>query len=181
MNLYLRYFDNEVLVYSADEALDFLRSIPEINVTKDLEDDLRSYVDSDVCYPKRYKVRPRVYFIVIKSEAATMEDFKSKKMLNSSNGTGQRHESPEVVMLNEVREGWYEGRIEFKRVVQSQATGKCEYVDTVFCARVKAMSGMECYNIICEHLLSRVDNRSQMPSPKGKNFNFTYLGRAKQL
>ena len=41
-----------------------------------LEADIRDYVASDVAYPKRYKIRPRVYFIIIKTEAATMQDFK---------------------------------------------------------------------------------------------------------
>ena len=65
MNLYLRYFDRETLVYNVEEALEFLRSIPEIVVDMDLEADIRDYVASDVYYPKRYKVRPRIYFISI--------------------------------------------------------------------------------------------------------------------
>ena len=81
MNLYLRYFDNEVLVHNVDEALDFLSSIPDIQLTPELEDDIRNYASNDVFYPKRYKVRPRVYFIVIKTEAANMMDFKQKKAL----------------------------------------------------------------------------------------------------
>ena len=79
MNLYLRYFDREVFVSNADQAIDFLKSIPEISVDADLEADIREYAASDVCYPKRYKVRPRVYFIVIKTAAANMQDFKDKK------------------------------------------------------------------------------------------------------
>lgn len=57
MNLYLRYFDKETLVSNVDEALDFLRSIDEIRVTPELEADLRDYAQSDVFFPKRYKVR----------------------------------------------------------------------------------------------------------------------------
>lgn len=79
MNLYIRYFDKETLVYSAEEALDFLRSIPEINVDAAMEKDVRDYANSDVCFPKRYKVRPRVYFIMIKTTAQNMADFKQKK------------------------------------------------------------------------------------------------------
>ena len=48
MNLYLRYFDNEVLVHSVDEALDFLSSIPDIQLTPELEDDIRNYASNDV-------------------------------------------------------------------------------------------------------------------------------------
>ena len=46
-------------------------------------------------------------------------------------------------------------------------------------ARLKANSGMECYERIVEHLRERVDERSQFPSAKGKNFKFRYLGKAK--
>ena len=53
MNLYLRYFDKEALVYNADEAVDFLKSIPEIGVDEALETDIREYAASEVYYPKR--------------------------------------------------------------------------------------------------------------------------------
>ena len=72
MNLYLRYFDRETLVSTVDEAIDFLKSIDEIEMTPELEADVRDYAVSDVFYPKRYKIHPRVYFIVNKTEAATM-------------------------------------------------------------------------------------------------------------
>ena len=45
--------------------------------------------------------------------------------------------------------------------------------------RLKGYSGIDCYNRIVEHLRERVDERSQFPSAKGKNFHFTYLGMAK--
>ncbi len=179
MNLYLRYFDSETLVSNVDEALDFLRSIPEIGITPDLEEDIRSYASSDVYYPKRYKVRPRVYFIIIKTEAATMLDFKQKKALRSNIiGEGEQREMvpPVVARLNEDRPGWYEASLDFKRVVMVPSTGKHEYRDTLFVAQLKANSGMDAYSRIVEHLRERVDNRSQFPSAKGKNFRFKYLG-----
>lgn len=55
MNLYLRYFDQETLVNNVDEAIDFLKGIPEIGMDAELEADIRDYAASDVCYPKRYK------------------------------------------------------------------------------------------------------------------------------
>ena len=176
MNLYLRYFDNEVLVHSVDEALDFLSSIPDIQLTPELEDDIRNYASNDVFYPKRYKVRPRVYFIVIKTEAATMMDFKQKKALPPAVDGMARKDSPAIMHLNEEREGWYEGELDFKRVVLIPTSGKHEYRDTHFVAQCKAVSGWDCYNRIVEYLKDRVDNRSQFPSAKGKNFKFRYLG-----
>ncbi|MCD8297190.1 MAG: hypothetical protein LUC88_06410 [Prevotella sp.] len=180
MNLYLRYFDKEALVTSVNDAIAFLSTIDEITITPDLEEDIREYAASEVFYPKRYKIRPRVYFIIIKTEAATMLDFKQKKALRANmNGNGDDQRpivSPVIAHLNEQRAGWYEGSLDFKRVVLVPITGKHEYRDTHFVANCKAMSGIDCYNRIVEHLRTRVDSRSQFPSAKGKNFKFKYLG-----
>lgn len=187
MNLYLRYFDNETLVKSADAAIDFLKSIDEIDIDASLEADLREYAASNVLYPKRYKIRSRVYFIVIKTLANTMQEFKDHrnrkddgdfKELIAPEGK-ERSVSAAMLKLNEQRPGWYEGVIEFKRVNLEPSTGKFRYLDTPFVANVKATSGMDCYNRIVSHLQERVDPRSQFPSPKGKNFSFRYLGMAK--
>lgn len=178
MNLYIRYFDRETFVTNVDDALNFLRNIPEIDLDASLEADIREYAASDVCFPKRYKVRPRVYFIIIKTAAANMRDFKDKKALRPASSTPSRL-NPNVSTVNRLNEeqpGWYEGTLDFKRVVLVPATGKHEYRDTHFVARVKAMSGLDCYNRIVDHLRERVDSRSQFPSSKGKNFQFRYLG-----
>ena len=182
MNLYLRYFDNEILVHNVDDAIDFLRSIPEIGMNANIENDIRDYVASDVFYPKRYKVRQRVYFIIIKTTAATMLDFKQKKALHTMPQQNtpvmdKRDLTTNVITrLNEERPGWYEGALDFKRVVMIPATGKHEYRDTHFVVQCKAMSGIDCYNRIVDYLRERVDYRSQFPSAKGKNFQFHYLG-----
>ena len=176
MNLYLRYFDQEAFTTNVDEAINFLKSIPEIGLDDALEADVREYAASDVCYPKRYKVRPRIYFIVIKTTAASMQDFKDKKALRSASPDQHDGVSPTIVRLNEEQPGWYEGSLDFKRVVMVPATGKFEYRDTRFVANVKALSGLDCYNRVVEYLRQRVDSRSQFPSAKGKNFSFRYLG-----
>jgi hypothetical protein len=145
-----------------------------------LESDIRDYVASDVFYPKRYKIRPRVYFIIIKTEAATMQDFKEKKAVHTAlQEERERPQSPVLQKLNEENYGWYEGVIDFKRVLLVPGTGKFQYRDTHFVARLKANSGIDCYNRIVEHLRERVDERSQFPSAKGKNFKFRFLGLAK--
>ena len=177
MNLYLRYFDRETLVSTVDEAIDFLRSIDEIDMTPELEADIRDYAASDVFYPKRYKIHPRVYFIVIKTEAATMQDFKEKKAVHE--GPAAKAASPVLTRLNEVCEGWYEGSVNFKRVLLVPGTGKFQYRDTMCVARLKATSGMDCYERIIDYLRERVDERSQFPSAKGKNYKFRFLGYAK--
>lgn len=181
MNLYLRYFDRETLVTNIEDALDFLRSIQEIGMNANLEADIRDYVNSNVYYPKRYKVRQRIYFIIIKTTAATMLDFKQKKALRSmapANAPVDKRDVVSTVLnrLSEEQAGWYEGALDFKRVVMVPATGKHEYRDTHFVAQCKAMSGLDCYNKIVNHLRARVDSRSQFPSAKGKNFHYKYLG-----
>ena len=180
MNLYLRYFDRETLVSTVDEAIEFLAEIDQIGMNPMLESDIRDYVASDVFYPKRYKIRPRVYFIIIKTEAQTMQDFKEKKAVHSNPlEERERPQSPVLQKLNEENFGWYEGTMDFKRVLLVPGTGKFQYRDTHFVARLKANSGIDCYNRIVEHLRERVDERSQFPSAKGKNFKFRFLGLAK--
>ncbi len=170
------------MAHNVDDAIDFLRSIPEIGMNANIENDIRDYVASDVFYPKRYKVRQRVYFIIIKTTAATMLDFKQKKALHTMPQQNtpvmdKRDLTTNVITrLNEERPGWYEGALDFKRVVMIPATGKHEYRDTHFVVQCKAMSGIDCYNRIVDHLRGRVDTRSQFPSAKGKNFHFKYLG-----
>jgi hypothetical protein len=180
MNLYLRYFDNETLVNNVDDAIAFLADIDEIGMDANLEADIREYAASEVLYPKRYKIRPRVYFIIIKTEATTMQDFKEKKAIHPGLELGREKPVPSAVLrLNEEQPGWYEGVIDFKRVLLVPGTGKFQYRDTHFVAQCKAISGQDCYNRIVEHLRSRVDERSQFPSAKGKNFKFRYLGMEK--
>ncbi len=182
MNLYLRYFDDETLVTSVDDAIDFLRGIDEIEVDAALEADIREYAASSVLYPKRYKIRSRVYFIIIKTVAATMQEFKehrNKKEMKEFEDVKERPVSSEILKLNEQRPGWYEGVVLFKRVNYEPSKGKYRYLDTTFVAQVKALSGLDCYNRIVSHLQERVDPRSQFPSPKGKNFTFRFLGAAK--
>lgn len=179
MNFYLRYFDKEILVNNVDDAIAFLADIEEIGMDPMLESDIRAYCASDVHFPKRYKIRPRVYFIIIKTEAATMQDFKDKRAVHPVMEVREKLMTPTMARLNEEKPGWYEGALDFKRVQQVPGTGKFQYRDTHFVAQCKAMSGIDCYNRIVDHLRSRVDERSQFPSAKGKNFKFRYLGHSK--
>jgi hypothetical protein len=158
-----------------------LKGIEEIAMNPVLEADIRDYVASDVFFPKRYKIRPRVYFIIIKTEAVSMMDFKEKRAVRQVSGDKNHSGTPAMMHLNEEREGWYEGTMDFKRVQLVPGTSKFQYRDTHFVAIVKAISGLDCYNRIVEHLRQRVDERSQFPSSKGKNFKFRYMGMSKDM
>ena len=108
-----------------------------------------------------------------------MLDFKEKRAVHQPMEPREKMQAPAIVRLNEEMPGWYEGSLDFKRVQQVPGTGKFQYRDTHFVAQCKAISGLDCYNRIIEHLRGRVDERSQFPSAKGKNFKFRYLGQCK--
>ena len=187
MNIYVRYFDNEALVRNLDELFDFLSGLGDITINKLMVDELTNYVNDEANYPKRYKVRPRVYFILIKTTAQTLEEFKANNRSAQpsamaapymSNMGGIVRKDSRVYMLQEEREGWYLGRINFKRVLLIPGTQKFQYRDTTFAAYVFTSSAMECYNRIVSHLKNRqdIDPRSQFPSAKGSNFTYEFFG-----
>ena len=184
MNIYARFFDQDTLVHSLEELFEFLHSIPEINVDAEMMDDIRTYVEGNVSFPKRYRVRPRVYFILIKTSAASLEEFKANgkahetEMIPLSSFGTPSAKDVRIALLSEQREGWYRGQITFKRVLLIPGTSKFQYQDTDFEAYVRTTSGMDCYNCIVAYLKSRpdVDIRSQFPSARGMSFVFEYVG-----
>ena len=180
MNLYVRYFDRETLATSVDEVIDFLSSIPEIIITPTLIADIQAYAASDMPYPKRYKVRPRIYFILIKTVARTLAEFKMhKKNPTPAEGSDiQVKKENKLTQLGHIQSGWYEGAIVFKRVIPIPGTNKFQYQDTRFSAYVKAESALHCYERIVDHLKNRqdVDLRSQFPSAKGNSYTCRFIG-----
>jgi hypothetical protein len=96
MNLYIRYFDKEVVVQKIDEAVAFLSEIPGFEPDDFFVNDFVSYVNGPIQYPKRYKVRNRSYFIVIKTNAKTLEEFKA-------NGTSVVEQSAEQPVVEKER------------------------------------------------------------------------------
>lgn len=182
MNIYARYFDQDTLVYSFDELMDFLSSIPDIRITPELVEDVRNYVESDMPYPKRYKIRPRVYFILIKTTAESLSAFKANRKNPQEQTTSDNEpfnkKEIRIGQLMEERKGWYKGTIIFKRVILIPKTQKFQYQDTQFSALVYATCGQECYDHIIDYLKNRqdIDLRSQFPSSRGQNFRFVFMG-----
>lgn len=176
MNLYIRYFDEEALVFSVDEALDFLSSLEDVEVTGEIVSELEKFMSSTAMYPKHIKVRARSFFIAIKTTANTMEEFKAK-------GAGQikvekAAQKEALAQYSKPQPGWYSASIVFKRVVSLPETQKSHYVDTQFACKVKAESAQKCYEKVLNHLRSRqdIDPRSQFPSIKSANFEWSFLG-----
>lgn len=178
MNLYIRYFNNEVVVQNAQAAIDFLSSIPEIDVDEFLQKNIIQYAQSSINFPKRYKVKGKNYFIVIKTTASTMEEFKNNgSRPEAEKSVMQLRKEEEMNQIKALRPGWYNAGILFQRAV-TMPDGKCQFVETDFRVRLKATSIQDCYDRIVEHIRNRgdVDERSQIPSVKGRNFSYQYLG-----
>lgn len=178
MNLYVRFYDGEAIVSTMEELIISLKNfgVPEELFDDEFVGEIYDFINSKVVHPRRFRVTPRQYFILIKTNVATLEEFKA-------NAKTVVQESPfpkvdRMGLLNEINPGWYDGAITFKRVVFSQRLNKFQYKDTQFRAKVKAESAIDCYNRIVEHLQNRqeVDPRSQFPSAKGRNFSYTFLG-----
>ena len=85
-NLYIRYFDDERVVTSVEDALAFIGTFQDFVVTPEFEAEFRAYAEGDMPYPKRVKVRARMYFIVIKTTAETLEGFKENGQRQGSTG-----------------------------------------------------------------------------------------------
>lgn len=177
MNIYLRYYDNEILVETVEEALDYLSTIPEITVDEFMEKDLRKYMASSASYAKHVKVSNRSYFIIIKTQATTMQAFKEAGTTRRDQQDSKVEEDEQRAYIQQERQGWYEASMMFRRVVTHPVTGKSQYVDTTFRARVWANSVQHCYERVLDHLKGRddIDSRSQYPSVKNRNFECNFV------
>lgn len=183
MNLYVRYFDHEYLAKSVDDALDFLRSIPEIKVESNAASRITTFLNSSNLYPFRLKVSYSNYVLFLKTEAEDLEQFKEEEAMRKEQKlerVSSMAERKKTILdaLNEEKIGWWEAGLTFKRVLIIPETGKCKYVDTPFRARLKAVSAIDAYNRIIDHLKSRpeIDPRSQFSSAKSDKFEYLFIG-----
>ena len=178
-NLYIRYFDREVVVSTVEEAMDFLYSIKEIKIETNVAARIKSFMDSNNIYPFRLKVSYSNYVLFLKTEAQSIEEFKDIEMMRREQKPMTMADRKRTILdeLKTPNPGWYEGSIMFKRVITIPSTGKCEYQDTTFTVRCKAESAMHCYERIIDNLKCRkdVDTRSQFPSAKSQNFTYKFL------
>ena len=178
MNLYIRFFDEETLVHSVAEGLEFLSSLGDVEISDEIVTELERFMSSSAMYPKHIKVNGRSFFIAIKTTASTLEEFKSKGAGGSQIKVEKAAQKEALAQYGKYKPGWYAAKIVFKRVVLLPETQKSHYVDTTFVCKVKADSAQICYDRVISHLRNRqdIDPRSQFPSIKSPNFEFEYLG-----
>ena len=184
MNLYIRYFDQDTVATNLDEAVAFLETIKDLKLTGEVINRVSGFYSSNNLYPYRLKVGYSNYVLFLKTEAATLEEFKEIERIRNEQkaaGTYQPEKKKSVLeLMAEANPGWYDAVLTFKRVVPIKDTNKFQYLDTRFRAKLKAQSPLDCYERIVEHLRNRqdVDPRSQYPSAKSNNFEYTFLGES---
>ena len=180
MNIYARYYDGEAVVSSFDELIECLKNfgVPETLFDDNFIDEICDFINSKNIHPKRFRVTSRQYFILIKTNVATLDEFKANAKHKEAESDNVGKKSDKISILHEEKEGWYDATLTFKRVVYSEQKGRHIYVDTPFRVKLKAGSPIDAYNRIVEHLQNRqeVDPRSQFPSPKGRNYSYVFLG-----
>lgn len=175
MNIYIRYFDEEALCHNMGEMHEYLSSLDDFVVTQKMLDDIAEYADSSNNFPKRYKVTARNYFIMIKTELNSLEEFHANGKKDDSNANA----SKSTAIYEQENEGWYLCEKKFKRVVPVDETStKFEYVDSSIEALVYGKTPTQCHNRLVDYLKSRddVDERCQYPAMKESNFAFQYKG-----
>ena len=182
MNLYIRYFEQDALATTMDEVVAFLETVKDLKLTGDVINRVNSFYLSNNQYPYRLKVGYSNYILFLKTEANTLEEFKEMERIRNEQkaaGTYVAEKKKSVLeLMAEENPGWYDAILVFKRVVPIKDTNKFQYLDTRFHAKLKAQSALDCYERIVNHLRNRqdVDSRSQYPSAKSSNFEYTFLG-----
>lgn len=184
MNIYARYFDQETVATSFEELITFLSSISEIDITTELFDDIKAYIESPLPYPKRYKLRPRIYFILIKTTANSIQEFKNNRNKEEEDNTQvnttllPHHKEERVSRLNENQPGWYKVSLSIKRMILISELQKFQYQDNTIKAYIHAETPLECYNRLHDYISTRndIDPRTQIPSAKSECFKYNFIG-----
>ena len=52
MNIYVRFFDFDTLVSDEDGVIQFLQAIPDVELTDEIVDEIKDYINSETTYPK---------------------------------------------------------------------------------------------------------------------------------
>lgn len=178
MNVYARFYEGEAVVSTFDDLIDSLKDfgVPATYFDDRHVDDIYDYINSKNMHPKRFHISSRQFFILIKTNAANMEEFKANAKHKDDGAEGVK-KGDRMSALQEEKPGWYEASLTFKRVIYSEQRSRYIYVDTPFCVKLKANSPLDAYNRIVEHLQNRqdIDPRSQFPSAKGHCFEYKFL------
>ncbi len=175
MNYYARYFDSEGVFHTPQALVDFIASIPQIIMTQDLAAAMLKFCEDKTSFPRHFRLPNKHTFIVIKTNASSLDEFKTI----GANGGVLPAEAREArnTAVDELRPGKYRVCITFRRAVVNPETRKCVFVEEPFEVEMLAQSQRQCYDVVMEHLRNHpdLDARSQFPSIRSANFSATLL------
>ena len=60
MNIYVRFFDFDTLVGDEEGVIKFLQTIPDVELTDEIVDEIKDYINSETTYPKRLKLIEKI-------------------------------------------------------------------------------------------------------------------------
>lgn len=171
MNYYARYFDSEGVFPTPQALVSFIASIPQILMTEELSEAILKFCADKTSFPRHFRLPNKSTFIVIKTNAVTLEEFKTR----GANGGVIAVENKELKQapVDEIRPGRYEVQMVFRRAIVNPETRKCSFVEETFEVEMLAQSQRQCFEVVMEHLKNHpdVDSRSQYPSIRSANFS----------
>ncbi|MBQ5643202.1 MAG: hypothetical protein IIV13_05535 [Bacteroidaceae bacterium] len=171
MNYYARYFDSEGVFPTPQALVSFIASIPQILMTEELSEAILKFCAEKTSFPRHFRLPNKSTFIVIKTNAVTLEEFKTR----GANGGVIAVENKELKQtpVDEIRPGRYEVQMVFRRAIVNPETRKCSFVEETFEVEMLAQSQRQCFEVVMEHLKNHpdVDSRSQYPSIRSANFS----------
>lgn len=175
MNYYARYFDSEGVFHTPQALVDFIASIPQIIMTDELAAAMLKFCEDKTSFPRHFRLPNKHTFIVIKTNASSLDEFKTI----GANGGVMPTEAKEAkgTAVDELRPGKYRVSITFRRAVVNPDTRKCNFVEERFEVEMLAQSQRQCYDVVIDHLKNHpdLDARSQFPSIRSVNFTATLL------
>ena len=170
MNYYARYFDSEGVFPTPEALVDFISSIPQILMTEELSDAIYKFCSDKTSFPRHFRLPNKNTFIVIKTNAPTLDEFKTR----GANGGIASEEPKEVKQapVDEIRPGMYNVSINFRRAIVNPETRKCGFVEESFEVEMLAQSQRQCFDVVIDYLKNHpdIDTRSQYPSIRSSNF-----------
>lgn len=171
MNYYARYFDSEGVFPTPQALVSFIASIPQILMTEELSEAILKFCAEKTSFPRHFRLPNKSTFIVIKTNAVTLDEFKTR----GANGGVIAVENKELKQapVDEIRPGRYEVQMVFRRAIVNPETRKCSFVEETFEVEMLAQSQRQCFEVVMEHLKNHpdVDSRSQYPSIRSANFS----------
>ena len=177
MNYYVRYFETEGVFPTPQALVEFVANIPQITMTDELADGIYGFCEDKTSFPRHFRLPNKNTFIVIKTTASTLEEFKERgASANSANAAEQKE--VKLSPADEIHPGRYNVKMVFRRAIVNPDTRKCSFVEETFEVEMLAQSQRQCFDVVIDYLKNHpdVDSRSQYPSIRSSNFQATLVG-----